>query len=264
MDIRVLPEPDLFLEAALSNFDEADWNIWSEGLCVQRENSVLAYLSETEGRMIHLSDIKNVYSIGSKIALLSSEGMFLWDGIGEPEVLDIPYLTHLKLVFTEEDGIIFCAWDNFRYILGTEKKKIQLPLNCTKPRFFPNQKCVFWSYWGKVFIWKDAEVECLEAFSEDYEELIPLCGTWLVAVYEKQLIAFHPEFPKKRFDNDQIMEVRASSEGDCLWILLADGSLLEWNPQQEDEPEELGCFEGADGFVGEGKLLVDDEIQSWL
>lgn len=264
MDIRELPEPDLFLEAALSNFDEADWHMWSEGLCVQRENSVLAYLSETKGAIVYLTAVKDVFIVGSKIALLSSEGSFLWDGLGEPEALDCPYLTHLKLTETEEDGILFCAWNDFRYVLGTAEEQVLLPLNCTKPQFFPNQRSVFWVYWGKIFIWKDAEVECLEAFAEDYEELIPLGGTWLVAVYEKSLIAFHPAFPKKRFDNDRMMEVRASSQGDCIWILLADGSLLEWNPQQEDEPEELDCLDGADGFVGEGMLLVEDEVQSWL
>lgn len=259
MEYRKLPEPSLFLEAALANFDEADWIIWQKGICVRRENSLLAIISNEEGSICYFTDIKDVFSVEGKLFIVSSEGVFAWDGEKEPEKQDIPLLPHLQI-----DQAGFCGWKDFRYQVWMGEEEFLLPQDCTKPRFFPFQESLFWSYWGKIFLWEKGEVQCLEDIAENYEELIPLENNWLVAVYEKKILALHTDFPKKRFDNDQIFEVSASTEGDCLWILLGDGTILEWNLQQEDEPEELGYFDGAEGFVGEELILVDDELVSFL
>lgn len=259
MEYKKLPEPSLFLEAALANFDEAEWIMWQEGICVRRENSLLAMSSEDTGSICYFSDIKDVFSIDGDIVILSTDGVFIWDGEEEPEKMDIPTLPHLKI-----NPLGVCGWKDFRYHVWFGKNEYILPEDCTKPRFFPSQACLFWTFWGKIFLWEEGkEIQCLEAIPENYEEIIPLENKWLAIIYEKKIVGLHTDFPKKRFDNDQIFEVRASIQSDCLWILLGDGTLLEWNLLQEDEPEEIGFFEGAEGFVGEGLLLVDDEIVSF-
>ena len=142
MEYRKLPEPSLFLEAALANFDEADWIIWQKGICVRRENSLLAIISNEEGSICYFTDIKDVFSVEGKLFIVSSEGVFAWDGEKEPEKQDIPLLPHLQI-----DQAGFCGWKDFRYQVWMGEEEFLLPQDCTKPRFFPFQESLFWSYW---------------------------------------------------------------------------------------------------------------------
>ena len=62
-----------------------------------------------------------------------------------------------------------------------------------------------------------------------------------------------------RFDSDILLDVQVQSNRRDIWILLADGTLLTWNPMDQKIPIEV-CKLEADAILGDDWLVCDDDL----
>lgn len=266
MRIENLAEPDLFLDAAIEEFEEAQWHQWSKGLCVQKESSVLSYLSEEQGYLMVFDHPITVSICYDRILIHHSDGVLIWDGEEELRECFPASTTHLSVTSISRDDtqkLQYGYWKDYGYSFFDGEKEHRLPLSAEKVQLFPFSSLVYWVFWGKIFLWSPEESYCLQHVDESYDELLPLTDGYLLAVYERKLLVLHGEYPVKRFDNEQILDVALAASSDRIWILLVDGTLLEWNPS-ETEPVELGVIPQAEQIIGHGVVLTLEGILRFL
>jgi len=245
------------LEAALENVDQVEWIFWGQGICALYEEvgSVLCfYPAENKGYLLKGLTEVDIFPRKEDLILVTLSSVFSWNGRENIHETTIPRLINMDI--GEQS---FCGWKDFRYYFVSGAEEYLLPMGAKDVRLFPDGESVFWEHWGTIFCWAPSGIVTYEAISENYEKILPLSKGWLVFVYERKIIALHPKYPQKSWTDDQLLDVISSVEQSSLYILLADGYLLEWIVDSVDEPEEIAEING-EMFVGAQAVLVDDEI----
>ena len=257
MKIHSVRGDDLF-RAALENADAVRWVFWSEGICafLEEEGSVLCHYPDQDCGFLLVGIQKaEVFALSDRLVVVCSDGVFDWDGRAQMTKSVLPIWPKLTV---SDHG--YCGWYDFRYHVVFGSSRHRLPLAANNVRFFPDEQKVFWQYWGTWFTWTPSGSQALQAVAEDHEKIIPLCGGWLVLVYERSIAAIHSMFPKKEWSNVQLLDVIPSQNSSSLQILLADGSMLRWMVSETPEPDVWMEEVPGDMFIGYEALLVEDEL----
>jgi hypothetical protein len=245
------------LSAAVENADKVTWVLWPNKVCAfyDEEGSLLSYDPRDQTGFLLRGIVNGQVFAGEKeLYLLSENGVYSWDGREKITKLSIPVWRNMDI---SDAG--HCGWENHRYRATFSGKETLLPLAADKVRLLADGNGVFWEYWGTIFYWTEKNFCGLESIEESYDHLISLKGGWIVAIYEYQIIAIHSKYPKKSWMDHSLIDVIPTTDKCGLQILLADGFLLEWRLDEQDEPEEIAELQG-EVFIAYDAIVMDEEI----
>ncbi len=276
--IRELPRPQKFIQSALANVDSAHWFIWEHGICVgywdesDAAHSLYCWWSVLDkGFLLQAANIQSVRVVGHQLFILSEEGMSQWDGQTYIDTIPSPLTQWSNHQMAPWGGTGFTRHGYHCWTRGGQE--FRLPIGVEKIWHLGVDGQILWSHWGQFFVGSVMALDtakpalsrplALEPISDTMEKWFDLSSGWWVAVYEHALVAVHPKYRQKRFDNFDIMDVTMRADRTGILILLATGSVLEWRPQEETEPVEIAEVEG-DQFIGEEMIYSEDGIENFI
>ena len=256
MDVRRVLGTDLLM-AAVDNAEDVTWILWPEKVCAYYEQagSVLCFCPQRDqGYLLTGLQQAQLFRVEENLFIVDKTGIYIWDGVETIARADISSWRKMDI-----GKNVYCGWSDFRYRIRLADREYRLPLAANDVRLLADGTGAFWEYWGTIFCWNEEGVFSLESISESYEQLISLDGGWLAAIYDRQVTVIHSKYPRKMWEDPNLLDVIPNEDKSGLLLLLADGFVLEWCPAQQDEPDEVAEVHG-EIFIAYDAVLLDEEI----
>lgn len=260
-----LAQPKLFLQSALANVNAAHWYVWEHGICVgywddsDTHASLLCWW-RTLGRgfRFQAEKILDVAVSGHQILIASSAGFSRWDGQTLLETIDAPIGNWQKVQIEKWGAVGFHDFGYQRWNIDSNTVE-RLPMGVQKVWKLSDDG-LLWSHWGQFFQANSEGVKALEPLRDTMDYCLALSTGWWVAVYDTSIVVVHTKRTTKRFDNSDIMDVIVRTGQKSILILLATGLVLEWNPEVDSMPCEIGETDG-ELFIGDDLVYVDGDVE---
>ena len=256
MEVRRLPQPQIFVDSAIENIGQVQRLSWADGFCLRYQDSVLCYDFDGEGYLGRFAVVQHIYTLHNSICIQTKTGVYTWDG--KQSITEYP--VHGYVVLLASWGYV--AWQDFRYhVYTTEGRKIFECVTDSIVGILPDTIGVLCRCNDMYSIHTVDCVHVLPAIESPLAIHI-LTDMWVCVEYFHSILCLHPVHPHREWCTSNIREVRGNTGANALVVLLEDGTILTWSMEQSF-PQRQQRIVGAECLLGSTTVVVDGAVCWW-